>query len=100
MINLKEIKQLSRLSKIKITDSEAEGLISKLTSVMSMISKLNEVDTEGVEPLTSVVNATLYRRPDVVTDGGLEKDLFANVPGKSAELAREIKCFVVPKVVE
>jgi aspartyl-tRNA(Asn)/glutamyl-tRNA(Gln) amidotransferase subunit C len=100
MISLEEIKQLSRLCRIKFSEDEVGDLMSKLNNVIGLIKQLENVDTEGVEPLTSVVASKLYTREDKVTDGGIEDDLFINVPGKSANLAREIKCFIVPKVVE
>jgi aspartyl-tRNA(Asn)/glutamyl-tRNA(Gln) amidotransferase subunit C len=100
MLDLVQVKKLSRLSRIKLPENEMEGFITKLQNVMDMIATLEEVNTDGVEPLTSAVRAHLYTREDKVTDGGIEDQLFANVPGKSASLAKEIKCFVVPKVVE
>lgn len=100
MISLKEIKQLSHLSRVKFAEDEIEGFTNKLQNVIGLIEPLRDVDTENVEPLTSVVASKLYTRRDEVTDGSIEDDLFINVPGKSAALAREIKCFIVPKVVE
>ena len=100
MIDLDVMKKLSKLTKIKLPDSEIDGFISKLQNVVNMIDTLKEVDTEGVEPLTSAVRANLYLRKDEVTDGGIVDDLFLNVPGNSAALAKEIKCYIVPKVVE
>ena len=97
---LEEIKQLSRLSKIKFAENEIDAFLSKLQNVIGLINQLQHVDTEGIQPLTSVVDTKIYTREDKVTDGGIEDDLFMNVPGKSADLAREIKCFIVPKMVE
>lgn len=100
MIDLDAMKKLSKLTKIKLPDNEIGAFISKLQNVMDMINTLNEVNTENIEPLTSAVRANLYLRNDEVTDGGIVDDLFANVPGISATLAKEIKCYIVPKVVE
>ncbi len=100
MINIEEVKKLSRLSKIKFSDEEMKDMIPKLQNIIGLIKELQHVDTDGVEPLTSVVRTVPYTREDKVTDGGIEDDLFINAPGKSSALAKEIKCFVVPKVVE
>ena len=100
MIDLDAMNKLSRLTKIKLPENEVNAFISKLQNVMNMINTLQEVDTEGVEPLTSAVRASLYLRKDEVNDGGIVDDLFINVPGSSASLAKEIKCYIVPKVVE
>jgi len=100
MIDSDDMKKLSKLSKIKLPKNETDAFVSKLQSVINMIDSLKEVDTEGVEPLTSAVRAHLYLRKDEVTDGGIVEDLFSNVPGNSSALAKEIKCYIVPKVVE
>ncbi len=100
MISLEKIKQLSRLCKIKFVDNEIELVRSKLQNVIGLIEQLQEVNTDGIEPLTSVVDMNLRLRKDKVTVGNIEDKLFANVSGKSSSLAKEIKCFVVPKVVE
>jgi aspartyl-tRNA(Asn)/glutamyl-tRNA(Gln) amidotransferase subunit C len=100
MIDLDAMKKLSKLTKIKLPENEVDAFISKLQNVMNMINTLQEVDTDGVEPLTSAVHANLYLRKDEVDDGGIVEDLFANVPGSSSALAKEIKCYIVPKVVE
>lgn len=100
MIDDKQMDKLAKLTKIRLPEAEVAPFVNKLQSVMSMISILQEVDTDGVEPLTSVVSAKLHMRKDEVTAGGIEDELFANVPGSSADLAREIKCYIVPKVVE
>ena len=100
MIDINAMKKLSKLTKIKLPENEIDAFISKLHNVMDMINTLQEVDTDGVEPLTSAVRAKLHLRKDEVSDGGVVDDLFRNVPGNSAALAREIKCYIVPKVVE
>ncbi len=100
MIDLDSMNKLSRLTKIKLPEHEIDAFISKLQNVMDMINTLKDVNTDDVEPLTSAVRANLHLRKDEVNDGGMVEDLFTNVPGGSAALAREIKCYVVPKVVE
>ena len=56
--------------------------------------QLNEVDVDGVEPMTSVVETTLPMREDVVTDGNIQDQVLANAPRS------EDGFFVVPKAVE
>lgn len=68
MISLDDIKKLSHLSKIKLDEKEAADLQVKLSGIMDMIDGLKEVDTEDVEPLTSVVDATNRLRADEVTE--------------------------------
>jgi len=61
---------------------------------MSWIEQLSEVDTDGVEPMTSVVAVKLPLREDVVTEGGDASRILSNAP-KAID-----GFFVVPKVVE
>ncbi|MEL7113242.1 MAG: Asp-tRNA(Asn)/Glu-tRNA(Gln) amidotransferase subunit GatC, partial [Pseudomonadota bacterium] len=83
-----------RLSRIAVPDDKLETLAGELSGIMGWIEQLNEVDIEGVEPMTSVVEAKLPKREDVVTDGAIQDQVLANAP-KSDE-----GFFVVPKAVE
>jgi len=100
MITKEDVKKAAHLAKIKFSESDIEKYTLQLSNIMDMIEELQDVDTEGVEPLTSVHNASARLRADDVTEGDLGADLFANAPGSDAAFAKEIKCFIVPKVVE
>jgi aspartyl-tRNA(Asn)/glutamyl-tRNA(Gln) amidotransferase subunit C len=65
-----------------------------------MIQEIQQVDCTNVEPLVSVCEQEPFTRKDEVTEKDLGPALFVNAPGKDAEFAKEIKCFIVPKVVE
>jgi len=58
------------------------------------IEQLNEVNVDGVEPLTGAAQMALKMRDDVVTDGGYPDKVLANAPERAGDF------FVVPKVVE
>ncbi len=100
MISNIEQKKLQKLARLSFTDDEAKALSAKLESVLSMIDLIHEVECHDVEPLRSVCSMTQRMCSDTVTVADLSEDLFKNVPGSQADLAREIKCFVVPKVIE
>ena len=89
-----DVRKVARLSRIAVAEDKLEPLAKELTDIMGWIEQLNEVDIEGVEPMTSVVAATLPMRDDVVTEGGIQDQVLANAP-KSDE-----GFFVVPKSVE
>ncbi|MEL6473391.1 MAG: Asp-tRNA(Asn)/Glu-tRNA(Gln) amidotransferase subunit GatC [Pseudomonadota bacterium] len=89
-----DVRKVARLSRIAVPEDRLEGLAGELTGILGWIEQLNEVDVDGVEPMTSVVEATLPMREDVVTDGNRQSDVLANAP-KS-----EDGFFVVPKAVE
>ena len=88
------VRRIARLARIKITDEEAEGLEGELSGILNWVEQLGEVDTENVEPMTSVVPIKLKMRDDVVNDGEKVDDVTANAP------MSEDGFYVVPKVVE
>ena len=100
MIEKKDLYKLQKLAKLSFTDSELESFAVKLGYVVEMIDKLRTVDCDNVVPLRSVCDMDQRMREDKVEVQNLSEDLFKNVSGESAEFAKDIKCFVVPKVVE
>jgi aspartyl-tRNA(Asn)/glutamyl-tRNA(Gln) amidotransferase subunit C len=88
------VARISRLARIATTDEEQERLTQELSGILAWVEQLDEVDTDGVEPMTSVVEMLLKSREDAVTDGGIADQVVKNAP-KSAH-----GFFVVPKVVE
>ncbi len=93
-INEATVKKIAKLARIKVTDQETKSLEGELSSILTWVEQLNEVDTDDVEPLTSVVETTMKKREDVVTDGGYASRVTKNAP------LSEDNFFVVPKVVE
>ncbi|MGB1235290.1 MAG: Asp-tRNA(Asn)/Glu-tRNA(Gln) amidotransferase subunit GatC [Planktomarina sp.] len=86
--------KVAKLARIKVEDAELPALAENFSAILGFIEQLNEVDVEGVEPMTSVTPMRLYRRTDVVTDGDQPDAVLANAPD-----ARE-GFFAVPQVVE
>ncbi len=86
--------RIAKLARIEIADDALEPMAHELSNIMAWIEQLNEVDTEAIEPMTSVVAVELPQRADAVTDGVPRDELLANAP-EAAE-----GYFVVPKVVE
>jgi len=93
-IDIQTARKVARLSRIRVADEDLPKLAEKLSGILSFMEQLNEVDVEGVEPMTSVTPMRLKRRQDGVTDGGYPEKILKNAPD-----ARE-GFFAVPKVVE
>lgn len=93
-IDKNTVKKVARLARIKTTDAETDVLSGELSNIMKMIEQLNEVNTKGVEPMTSVIEMEVPTREDKVTDGAIPEKILANAPEQAAGF------FVVPKVVE
>jgi aspartyl-tRNA(Asn)/glutamyl-tRNA(Gln) amidotransferase subunit C len=88
------VAHVAALARIRLSESELEPLADELSHILTWIDQLNEVDTAGVAPMTSVAAAGLPMREDEVTDGGCREEILANAP----RTARGF--FVVPKVIE
>ena len=88
------VRRIARLARIKVTDAEAKSLEGELSGILDWVKLLDEVKTDGVEPMTSVVAMAMKKRADVVTDGEIAADVTRNAP------VSEDDFFVVPKVVE
>ena len=93
-INLKTIKHISKLSRILVDDVKANKLAGDLNSIFDFIEKLNELNTDNVEPLTSIAETTLKLRADKVKSENIRDQILKNSPEENEDF------FVVPRVVE
>jgi aspartyl-tRNA(Asn)/glutamyl-tRNA(Gln) amidotransferase subunit C len=88
------VRKVAKLARIKMKEENIERLAGELNSILHWIEQLNEVNVEGVEPLTSMVTVKMKKRKDIVTDGNYPHDVVKNAP------AEEDDYFLVPKVIE
>ena len=93
-IDLKTIKRISKLSRISVDEKKAKKLAGDLNSIFDFIEKLNELDTNKVEPLTSIAETTLKFRTDEVKSENIRNQILKNSPEENEDF------FVVPRVVE
>ncbi|WP_323037451.1 Asp-tRNA(Asn)/Glu-tRNA(Gln) amidotransferase subunit GatC [Pararhodobacter sp.] len=93
-IDLETARRVAKLARIRVPDENLPVLAEQLSGILTFMEQLNEVDIEGIEPMTSVTPMRLKRREDVVTDGDIQDKILSNAPD-----ARE-GFFAVPKVVE
>ena len=88
------VKNIAYLARVRVNDEQLEPLAGELSSIMDWIEQLQELDTDGVEPMASVSAVELPQRKDAVTDGNCQQAVLSNAPD------REDGFFTVPKVVE
>jgi aspartyl-tRNA(Asn)/glutamyl-tRNA(Gln) amidotransferase subunit C len=88
------VRRIAPLARIAVADNEVEHLKGELNAMLAFVEQLNEVNVEGVEPMTSVTPMVMKKREDVVTDGEIADDIVKNAP------ATQDHYFLVPKVVE
>lgn len=88
------VKNIAYLARMRVADDKLEPLAGELSSILNWIEQLQELDTDGVEPMASVSDVVLPQRKDVVTDGNCQAAVLKNAPDS------EDGFFAVPKVVE
>lgn len=93
-IDKETARRVAHLARIEVAEDQLENLAGELNGILGFMEQLNEVDVEGVEPMTSVTPMRLPRRADVVTDGDQQAAVLKNAP------EARVGFFAVPKVVE
>lgn len=88
------VRKIAFLARIRVDEERLEPMARELDGILGWIEQLGEVDTEGVEPMTSVADLTLPRRADQVTDGNDPAKVVSNAPDPVDNF------YTVPKVVE
>tara|TARA_B000000532_G_scaffold154813_1_gene124463 strand:+ start:1035 stop:1322 length:288 start_codon:yes stop_codon:yes gene_type:complete len=93
-IDLKTVKHISKLARISVNDEKAKKLEKDLNSIFKWIEQLNKLNTDKVEPLTSIAETTLRLRKDKILSENIRDEILNNSPKDNKDY------FVVPKVVE
>jgi len=93
-INEQTVARIARLARVRLDDDKLAPMAQELNSILGWVEQLNEVDTDGIEPMASPVDAKLVWREDGVTDGDKQDSVLKNAP------RREYGFFAVPKVIE
>jgi aspartyl-tRNA(Asn)/glutamyl-tRNA(Gln) amidotransferase subunit C len=88
------VARIAALARIKVPESEQAHLAGELSTILTWIEQLNEIDTTGVEPMSSVAAMRLPMREDAVSDGNYRDRILENAPAATHGF------FAVPKVVE
>lgn len=93
-IDTETARKVAKLARIRVEEDALPALADEFNTILEFIEQLQEVDVEGIEPMTSVTPVRLKRREDVVTDGDQQEAVLANAPDTREGF------FAVPKVVE
>jgi aspartyl-tRNA(Asn)/glutamyl-tRNA(Gln) amidotransferase subunit C len=93
-VSPEQVRHIARLARIAMTDDEIARLAPELNNILGWIEQLGEVNTDGVDPLTAVIDQKLRLRDDEVTVDDIRGDVLANAPDAQHGF------FAVPKVIE
>jgi aspartyl-tRNA(Asn)/glutamyl-tRNA(Gln) amidotransferase subunit C len=88
------VARIANLARIKVTEDELQAWATDLSAIITFVEHLDEVNVDGVEPMTGVGDFPLPLRVDAVTDGGYAEIVTGNAPEGA------LGFYTVPKVVE
>lgn len=94
MLDKQTVRNIAFLARIDVKDEDLEPLANQLSGIIGWVEQLGEVNTDGIEPMTSVTEQVLRWRADEQTDGGYADKVVLNAPDQLDG------CFAVPKMVE
>jgi len=93
-ISLDEVRHVAQLARLDLSPEEIERMAGDLSAILDYVAKLDEVDTERVEPTSHVVAMKVAYRDDSITNEPAPERMLANAP------RREKDYFVVPTIIE
>ena len=93
-VNNKLIEDIAKLSKLKFDESSSEKMKDDLEKILAFVDKLNEIDTEGVEPLIYMSDEVNVLRVDEISEETAQDEALKNAPKKDSDY------FKVPTVLK
>jgi aspartyl-tRNA(Asn)/glutamyl-tRNA(Gln) amidotransferase subunit C len=93
-IDKESLKKIAHLARLEVRPEEEDALLKSMDSVLTWMDQLNEIDTEGVEPLTHITGEVNSWRDDRGVNAISREEAIANAPSKNATY------IMVPKVIE
>lgn len=87
------VRRVAALARLGVADDRLDALTGEIDRILDWVAELDELDTEGVRPMTAAPAAP-HQREDEVTEGGIADRVLANAPQVRAGM------FAVPRVVE
>ena len=88
------VRRIAYLARIRVEDDHLDQIAGELDGILGFVEQLSEVDTDGIEPMTSVTDIAMPQRSDIITDGDCHLKVLANATDPVDSF------FTVPKVVE
>ncbi|MBA7656532.1 Glutamyl-tRNA(Gln) amidotransferase subunit C [subsurface metagenome] len=93
-IDQAQVRKVAKLSRLELTEAEVEEFTGQLSAILDYVEKMNELDTDNVEPLAHCLPISNVFRKDCVKESlGTEKTL-GNAPQRDGEF------FKVPKILD
>jgi aspartyl-tRNA(Asn)/glutamyl-tRNA(Gln) amidotransferase subunit C len=94
MLSREEIEHIAMLARLSLTEEEKELFGAQLSSILDYMEKLNELDTEHIEPTSHVLSISNIMREDATRDSIPREDALSNAPDRTDKFYR------VPKIID
>jgi aspartyl-tRNA(Asn)/glutamyl-tRNA(Gln) amidotransferase subunit C len=92
-VTREDVKKIAELARLEFTDSEIVNYTTEMNKILGYVEKLNELDTDNVEPLSHPIENSNVFREDVAKISTEREKALSNAPDKTSEH------FKVPKVI-
>jgi len=79
-LSIDQVKHIAKLARLSLSDLEIEKYSKDLNQILAYVEQLQELDTQGVEPMLGAVQNQKALREDIVIDSGLQEKMLANAP--------------------
>ena len=93
-VNEQQVRHVAKLARLALGEAEIARMVPELNNILDWVEQLAEVNTDGVEPLTAVIDIPERLRDDIVNDGDIRDKILLNAPDAQHGF------FAVPKVIE
>jgi aspartyl-tRNA(Asn)/glutamyl-tRNA(Gln) amidotransferase subunit C len=93
-ITIDQVRHVARLARLELSPAEEQSLQSDLSAILAYVDKLNQLNTEEVEPTAQVGEPGTPMRDDEITNRPAPEEMLANAPARSRDF------FKVPKIIE
>jgi aspartyl-tRNA(Asn)/glutamyl-tRNA(Gln) amidotransferase subunit C len=93
-ITQQDVEKVAQLARLAVTPTEKDTFAKQLSQILTHVDKLNQYETMGVEPTSTVMGRVNVFREDVIRPSLPSDKALANAP------EREADGFVVPKILE
>lgn len=93
-VNRTDIEKLAELSRIAISDGDAEDVAHRITEILTLVDQLQAVDTSGIQPMAHPLDAVQRLRADAVSETNQRDIMQSTAPMTQDGL------YLVPKVIE
>ncbi len=95
-MDIEKLKKLAHLARIEMSDEELKNTAPSIDSILTLVDKLNELNTDNVEPLFSTALHDLPRRADIANETSYKSEVLENAP----EIDENESFFTVPTIIE